>query len=435
MLSPAVPELVSIVTPFHDDLRFFDDTVASVFGQTYPEWEWLLVDDGSEPGCAERARTFAASHPERVRYLRQPDGTRHGGASARNIGIAESRGEYLALLDIDDVWFPGKLSVQTEILNRHPEVAMVYNPLYFWYSWPGNEGQPHPDFVCPMGDEHDTVVEPPAAVLRQIRIADGLPGTCSALLRTDAVRAVGGFEGAFGLPVRRRGVLLEDLSSLPHVPDEAALRPIPTARDQFFRRRRSHGRVRTRSGDTEPGAAALPRVAASIRSRGRARRCGRARPRRARDELRTPRRAARMTQSTAGHAGVERMGFFDYSTADPHICSYRCEAHEHESSGPTTACTRQRARPHERARAQKTVERVSEWLRPGGRLLLAVDLLPKSELPLEPLRGRRGRAPDRAWHRRRPPRIVSSVTACPSPRARSGALSTRPERTCCSSKL
>ena len=46
ILSPAVPELDSIVTPFHDDLRFFDDTVASVFGQTYPEWEWLLVDDG-----------------------------------------------------------------------------------------------------------------------------------------------------------------------------------------------------------------------------------------------------------------------------------------------------------------------------------------------------------------------------------------------------
>jgi glycosyltransferase involved in cell wall biosynthesis len=197
MLSPAVPELVSIVTPFHDDLRFFGDTAASVFGQTYPEWEWLLVDDGSTSDCAERARRFAASHPERVRYLRQPDGTRHGEAAARNIGIAESRGEYLALLDVDDVWFPGKLSVQTEILNRHPELAMVYNPLYFWYSWPGNDGPYHRDFVCPMGEEHDTVVEPPAAVLRQIRIADGLPGTCSALLRADAVRAVGGFEETF----------------------------------------------------------------------------------------------------------------------------------------------------------------------------------------------------------------------------------------------
>jgi glycosyltransferase involved in cell wall biosynthesis len=200
MLSRAVPELVSIVTPFHDDLRFFDDTVASVFGQTYPEWEWLLVDDGSKPDCAERARTFAASHPERVSYLRQPDGIRHGGATARNIGIAEARGEYLALLDIDDVWFPDKLSVQTEILNRHPEVAMVYNPLYFWYSWPGYDGEPQPDFICRMGDEHDTVVEPPAAVLRQIRIADGLPGTCSTLLRTAAVRAVGGFEGAWDYP-------------------------------------------------------------------------------------------------------------------------------------------------------------------------------------------------------------------------------------------
>jgi glycosyltransferase involved in cell wall biosynthesis len=193
----AVPELVSIVTPFHDDLRFFDDTVASVFGQTYPEWEWLLVDDGSTAGCAERARAFAASRSDSVRYVPQPDGAHHGEAAARNVGIAESRGEYLALLDVDDVWFPGKLSAQTELLSRYPDVAMVYNPLYFWYSWPGNEGQPHPDFVCPLGDEHDTVIEPPAAVLRQIRIADGFPGPTSALLRLAAVRAVGGFEGGF----------------------------------------------------------------------------------------------------------------------------------------------------------------------------------------------------------------------------------------------
>ena len=192
-----MPELVSIVTPFHDDLRYFDDTAASVFGQTYPEWEWLLVDDGSTPACAETAKTFAASHPERVRYLSQPDGTSHGASAARNIGIAESRGEYLALLDADDVWFPGKLAAQAELLNRHPEVAMVYNPLYFWYSWPGYDGERRRDFVCRMGDEHDTVIEPPAAVLRQIRIADGLPGTCSVLLRTEAVRAVGGFEASF----------------------------------------------------------------------------------------------------------------------------------------------------------------------------------------------------------------------------------------------
>jgi cellulose synthase/poly-beta-1,6-N-acetylglucosamine synthase-like glycosyltransferase len=59
---------------------------------------------------------------------------RHGASAARNIGLAASTGEYLALLDADDVWFPGKLSVQTEILDCHTEVAVVYNPRYFWYS-------------------------------------------------------------------------------------------------------------------------------------------------------------------------------------------------------------------------------------------------------------------------------------------------------------
>ena len=66
------------------------------------------------------------------------------------------------------------------------------------------------------------------------------------------------------------------------------------------------------------------------------------------------------------------MGFFDYSTVDPHICSYRCEAHEHESSRPYDRVYSVSVLAHMSGlERQKTVERVSEWLRPGGRLLLA----------------------------------------------------------------
>jgi 2-polyprenyl-3-methyl-5-hydroxy-6-metoxy-1,4-benzoquinol methylase len=73
-------------------------------------------------------------------------------------------------------------------------------------------------------------------------------------------------------------------------------------------------------------------------------------------------------------------GFFDYSTVDPHICSFRREAYEHESAQLYDRVYSVSVLAHmTRLDREKTVERVSEWLRPGGRLLLAIDLLPKSD--------------------------------------------------------
>jgi 2-polyprenyl-3-methyl-5-hydroxy-6-metoxy-1,4-benzoquinol methylase len=73
-------------------------------------------------------------------------------------------------------------------------------------------------------------------------------------------------------------------------------------------------------------------------------------------------------------------GFFDYSTVDPHICSYRREAHKHESARLYDRVYSVSVLAHmTRVERHKTVERVPEWLRPRGRLLLAVDLMPKSD--------------------------------------------------------
>ena len=74
---------------------------------------------------------------------------------------------------------------------------MVYGPLYFWYEWTGDSQQAGRDFLCCMGTNHDVLVPPPEMLLRQIETRDGLPGTCSVLLRRAAVDKVGGFEETF----------------------------------------------------------------------------------------------------------------------------------------------------------------------------------------------------------------------------------------------
>lgn len=186
---------VSIVTPFLDPGRFFQEALDSVLGQTYTNWELLLIDDGSTDGSTETARSMAARCPERVRYFEHSD---RGNLSAiRNKGIAEARGQFIAFLDADDVWLPEKLERQVAILDLHPQAAMVYGPLIFWYSWTGKPEDARRDFACPMGDEHDLIVHPPKLLHRQIEHADGLPGTCSALVRRAVINEVGGFEESF----------------------------------------------------------------------------------------------------------------------------------------------------------------------------------------------------------------------------------------------
>jgi teichuronic acid biosynthesis glycosyltransferase TuaG len=100
---------VSVVTPVWNAVATLAETVASVAAQTMPDWEMLLVDDGSTDASRVLADRLAAGEP-RIRVLGWP-GNR-GAAAARNAGIRAARGRYLAFLDADDLWRPEKLAVQ-----------------------------------------------------------------------------------------------------------------------------------------------------------------------------------------------------------------------------------------------------------------------------------------------------------------------------------
>jgi glycosyltransferase involved in cell wall biosynthesis len=95
----------------------------SVLNQTFRELEVLVVDDASED---ETRRTMGASTDPRVRYIRQD--APHGGAAARNVGIENARGRFVAFLDDDDEWFPHKLDRQMPLFRSSPiEPGVVYS--------------------------------------------------------------------------------------------------------------------------------------------------------------------------------------------------------------------------------------------------------------------------------------------------------------------
>jgi glycosyltransferase involved in cell wall biosynthesis len=124
--------LVSVVMIFFNEVRFIQEAIDSVLAQTYSDWELLLVDDGSSDGSSEIALSFAAKQPNRISYLEHSAHANRGMSASRNLGISHARGEFIALLDADDVWLPPKLEHQVALMQRYPDVGLLFSPAYIW---------------------------------------------------------------------------------------------------------------------------------------------------------------------------------------------------------------------------------------------------------------------------------------------------------------
>ena len=110
--------LVSVVITAWNMEAWIGETLDSALAQTHPHVEVIVVDDGS----TDSTPAILARYAGRIRTLRQSN---QGLAAARNAGIALSRGEYVALLDADDLWTPDKLAVQVAVAARHPDSGLI----------------------------------------------------------------------------------------------------------------------------------------------------------------------------------------------------------------------------------------------------------------------------------------------------------------------
>ncbi|MDX1498050.1 MAG: glycosyltransferase family A protein, partial [Salinisphaeraceae bacterium] len=108
--------LVSIITPCYNASRTLARTVESILGQTFKNWELLIVDDCSDDDTCEKAESYA-SNDDRIILVKQSNNG--GAAKARNKGIKMARGRYIAFLDADDSWHPKKLAIQIELMQRN----------------------------------------------------------------------------------------------------------------------------------------------------------------------------------------------------------------------------------------------------------------------------------------------------------------------------
>lgn len=112
---------VSVIIPVYKVEKYVAATVQSVLQQTYKNFELLLIDDGSPDRSVEICQQFT---DPRIKIIRQEN---RGVAAARNRGISQAQGEYLAFLDADDLWLPQKLEKHVEHLDSSPTVGVSYS--------------------------------------------------------------------------------------------------------------------------------------------------------------------------------------------------------------------------------------------------------------------------------------------------------------------
>jgi glycosyltransferase involved in cell wall biosynthesis len=165
---------VSVIIPTYKHQQFVLATLDSVFAQSYGDYEIIVVNDGSPDETHRVLEPLVAAR--RIKYIQQPNA---GQASARNRGLAEAQGEYVAFLDDDDLWPADKLQHQVAALSASIGSVLIYGyPRWF------NETTdcPHRE-PCPSGD-----------VRRQYLRRNWIWSPGQTLIRTSALRQIGGFD-------------------------------------------------------------------------------------------------------------------------------------------------------------------------------------------------------------------------------------------------
>jgi glycosyltransferase involved in cell wall biosynthesis len=164
---------ISVVIPAFNAAPFIGDTLASVLGQTITELEVIVVDDGSTDGTRQRID----GADDRVRLLHQDRG---GAARARNLGVGQARGEWIAFLDADDLWTPDKLERQLDLAAETGSAFVFADRINI-----GERG--------PLPELQSTIQPLRDGDIYEVLLRGNFITTSSVVLRREVFERVGGF--------------------------------------------------------------------------------------------------------------------------------------------------------------------------------------------------------------------------------------------------
>jgi len=172
--------LVTIIIPTYNYARYIHRAIDSALKQSYPNIEVVVVDDGS----TDNTQAILTEYGDKIRYVCQAN---QGASAARNRGLVEARGEFIAFLDADDAYLPGNIAEKMNFLAAHNKYAWCYSN----WAWAHDNGQAYM-----FGHE-------PALTLAHLKACGDVflkalqgyrLGTNVFLFRRDVIDAVGGFD-------------------------------------------------------------------------------------------------------------------------------------------------------------------------------------------------------------------------------------------------
>lgn len=167
---------VSIIMPTFNDAATIAESVSSVVHQTFQDWELLIVDDASKDSTREVLRQF--EHDNRVRVISLS--VNSGSGYARNVAIGQAEGEYLAVLDADDIALPERIARQVSEMDADSSLAALATQVAEFGEWGG-----------PIPGRWPTSERDVRARQRALKMPIPHPST---MFRANEVRAVGGYD-------------------------------------------------------------------------------------------------------------------------------------------------------------------------------------------------------------------------------------------------
>ena len=173
---------VSVIIPVYNGDTYLRDAIESVKTQTFTDWEIIAVDDGSRDQSQSILRAYERDLPGAFRLISQAN---QGISVARNRAIGISSGEYIALLDSDDVWFPEKLELQVKVLGAKEAAGMVYSDCTVVDS----DG-------CLLRGTYVPQPPPQGMIFRDLILSNCIPSS-SAMMRKNVLQETGLFNPAY----------------------------------------------------------------------------------------------------------------------------------------------------------------------------------------------------------------------------------------------
>lgn len=116
--------LVSVLIPVFNRVNYIAETLESIYSQTYRNIEIIAIDDGSSDGSYEYLLSQKVAG--KIQLLTHENRVNKGQAAALNLGLSSARGEYISILDSDDLFEPHKSQIQVEYLSENPDCGLVY---------------------------------------------------------------------------------------------------------------------------------------------------------------------------------------------------------------------------------------------------------------------------------------------------------------------